>query len=205
MWRSQQRRLGRKKSREYELITRAGRCWALIFSVILLLCAAATAYVIFHLVRETASDDLPTIALKDGQDFAYPLNRLGPAQTRIFAYPIGPRWIRFLVHRDSNGALQSATLSCTTCYAYRQKSHLNRGQLICGRCQDAMHLPGPNQRVSMQNGCVPFAVPFSVDKGMVVIRSETMRQEAERLLQATGENQNAKPASTDAGSQITNE
>jgi uncharacterized membrane protein len=127
--------------------------------------------------KERASDNLPDIVLQAGESFVFDLAQLQSGQTRFFTYPTGSvERSRLLIQRDSDGVIRTAFASCVACYSYRHEHKLNKGNLMCGKCQSAMRIGDQNERLRPEKGCVGVPVPFSVIDNKVIVRPEAITE-----------------------------
>ena len=175
MLRSRHRVIGRRQKRIETLSRQGWRVWAIIAGVLLAVWGTAAWFAISEERKERASDNLPEIALEAGETFVYDLARLESRQTRFFTYPTSSsERSRLLVQRDADGAIRTAFASCIACYSHRRDHKLNKGHLICGKCQSAMRIGDQNERLTSDKSCVAVPVPFSLDNNKVIVRPQVI-------------------------------
>lgn len=175
MWRSRHHVLGRRRKRVDALTRQTWRLWALIAGVLLAVWGTAAGFAFWSLRKASASDNLPAIVLQAGENFVYDLAHLQSGQTRFFTYPTSSsERSKLLVQRDSDGVIRTAFASCIACYAFRADHKLNRGEFMCGHCQQSMRLGDQNERLTPEKGCVAVPVSFSVENDKVVVRPDAI-------------------------------
>lgn len=175
MWRSQHHVLGRRRKRVEALSRQSWRVWAIIAGALVAVWGTAAGFAFWSERKASASDSLPAIVLRAGENFVYDLARLESGQTRFFTYPASSsERSKLLVQRDSNGELRAAFASCIACYAFRGEHKLKQGQFMCGRCQHSMRIGDQNERLAPGKECVAVPVPFSVENNKVVVRPDAI-------------------------------
>ena len=172
----------RKRHRQQVLARKARRVPIGIALVLALLSAATLWHVMSEVQNLTASDNLPAILVGDREDIHYDVAKLAPGQTRFFAYPSDLP--RLIVQKDAKGIVRVAFASCTQCYAYRGAHQLRGGELICARCQHAMRLGDPGEKMTRDKGCVAVPVPFSVEREKLLVKRQIVAEQAEALRQS---------------------
>jgi len=97
-----------------------------------------------------------------------PLTELGPGTARTYCYrdPVG-KIIRFIVARDSDGAIHSAFDACRGCFEHNQGYRVSGGQMVCRFCANRYSLKAMG---SGEASCVPINLPHLVRPNAVEIR-----------------------------------
>ena len=126
-------------------------------------------------------------ALAAGSDLRVLVDEMRPERFYFFTYPVDvPGTVRVVVRRDSGGTIQAALDSCGKCFPYRLRNYDWRGKLICRHCGYPMPLPDPQGPVPPGKGCVPEALPYSLENGLLLVRGQVIVERARMLLATAG-------------------
>ena len=86
-----------------------------------------------------------------------PLAELAPGTARTFCYrDTHNEVIRFIVARDSDGAIQSAFDACRSCFEHHQGYKLSNGEMVCRFCSHRYPLKDMGSGIA---SCVPIRLP----------------------------------------------
>lgn len=168
--------LGRRRSREPMRRREAIIVWGAILGMLALMWGGFAWFTISEMLRASASDNQSPTVLSKSMDIRYPLEQLRPRDTRLFTYPIGPESVRLLLQRDEEGVIRAAFMSCRACYSHRADHHLDKGQLICGRCRHSMRIGDPNEELTARKGCVAVPIRFAVAQGEVLVEAQQIER-----------------------------
>lgn len=123
----------------------------------------------------------PTVLGAD-TDLRLPLADLETGELHLFSYPIdSSTGAEFVVQQGKDGILRVAFASCQRCYGSRHYEW--RGQLVCGHCGHAMNLPAPREKPTEPTGCIPVALPYSIEGDQLVVRGQAIMDGFHRLYQ----------------------
>ncbi len=125
-----------------------------------------------------------------GTDLRIPLEELEEGELHLFTYALdSSTGIEFVAQRDPDGIIRVAFASCRRCAQYR---HLQRGeQIICGHCGHAMAPPDSGQEPTGDDGCIPVALRYVTERGTLLVKGETIRQQYARWYNTAAETQTA--------------
>jgi uncharacterized membrane protein len=104
-----------------------------------------------------------------------PLAR-GTAQKYCWALPDPSETVRFIVARQSNGAINVVLDACRVCYLNNLGYRRTKGGLVCRFCGNRYSID------SLSIGkmsCLPFNLPFQVDHGWVKIKTSDLKAKAD--------------------------
>jgi uncharacterized membrane protein len=114
-------------------------------------------------------DDVITIDLHD----------LGPGSVNFYSYKNGAgTQLRFLLARDSHGALHGAMNACRRCYLYHKGYTSSGGYLVCRYCGNRYKLEEMSRGLS---SCVPINIPVQVNGQTAQIKRADLEHEAASL------------------------
>lgn len=120
-------------------------------------------------------------ALAASADLRLPLADLDEDELNYFTYPVdSTTTVRFLVQRGPDGTPRVAFASCPRCYKYSRPSYEMWGYLVCGHCNHRMRLPNPGEEPTKKSGCVPVAIPFSVENGELIVHGHAIAEKFQR-------------------------
>ena len=103
-----------------------------------------------------------------------PLAR-GTAQKYCWKLPDRPKTVRFIVARQSDGAIKVVLDACRVCYLNNQGYRHARGGLVCRFCGNRYSIDSLNiGRMS----CLPFKLPFELDRGLLKIKMSDLKANA---------------------------
>ena len=129
------------------------------------------------------TDDSEDTVLGVGTDLQLPLADLKKGELHLFTYPIDPATsAQLVVQRGKDGILRAAFAVCRRCSGIRHYEWM--GQLICGHCGHAMQLPDPGEEPTEETGCVPVALPYSVEGNQLVVRGQAIKEKFHRWFQS---------------------
>jgi uncharacterized membrane protein len=103
-----------------------------------------------------------------------PLAR-GTAEKYCWKLPDRPKTVRFIVARQSDGAINVVLDACRVCYLNNLGYRRTRGGLACRFCGNRYSIDSLNiGRMS----CLPFKLPFELDRGLVKIKISDLKANA---------------------------
>ena len=174
-----------KKQRIQTLSRQCSRLCTLLAVLGLLVFGSAAWFIVSNDRKAAAFDHLPEIALTEDSDLAYDSSQLQPHQAQFFSYPLNSsERVRLLVSRDSKGDTRAAFASCTACYRFRNQHYLKNGELICGRCEQAMRVADSNEQPTGK-ACIAVPLPFLLENNKIVIHARAIR-ESTQIFEKTG-------------------
>jgi uncharacterized membrane protein len=119
------------------------------------------------------------ISVSGGDVISIDLHDLGRGSVNFYSYKnsAGDQ-LRFLLARDSNGALHGAMNACRRCYLYRKGYTSSGGYLVCRYCGNRYKLEEMSQGLS---SCVPINLPVQVHGQTAQIKRADLEREAASL------------------------
>ena len=97
-----------------------------------------------------------------------PLAELAPGTAKTFCYrDAHHEVIRFIVARDSDGAIYSAFDACLNCFEHNQGYRLFGGEMVCRFCGHRYPLKNMGSGIA---SCVPIRLPHLSDSDAVQIK-----------------------------------
>jgi uncharacterized membrane protein len=99
----------------------------------------------------------------------------GAAQKYCWKIPGRGRTVRFIVARRSDGGIVAVLDACRVCYLNNLGYRVSRSGLFCRFCGNRYSIDSLNiGRMS----CLPFKLPFEVDRGLVKIKISDLKANA---------------------------
>lgn len=154
-------------------LTDRGHLWLLAAVTAFLLALSVLA--IWFSVREDSGQPV----LKIGTDLRLPLDDLDKGELRLFRYALdSATTTQVAVQRGKDGQIRVAFASCRNCQSFGYYRQFD--QIICSRCRHSMRLPSPGEMPNQKTGCIPVALPYSVEGDQLVVRGPAIKEEFHR-------------------------
>jgi len=116
------------------------------------------------------------IPVSGGDVISIDLHDLGPGSVNFYSYKdAAGDQLRFLLARDSHGALHGAMNACERCYLYRKGYTFSGGDLICRFCGNRYKLEAMSRGLS---SCVPVNLPLQVNGQTAQIKRADLQSRA---------------------------
>jgi uncharacterized membrane protein len=90
--------------------------------------------------------------------------------------------VKFMVQRTPDQIVHVAVASCRACYRNRSSHFAKNGELICGKCEEAMVFESKPQNAS-SNHCALVEVPHAETDRDLTVLSRDVVEEAAKLPQ----------------------
>ena len=137
------------------------------------LCTILVSFSVFLLIREFRDDlpqksDIPVLALAEGQNLHLDLHKLSSPQLHLFEASASRQKVKFLVQRTPDQIVHVAVASCKACYRDRGSHYARNGEMICGKCREAMIFESKGVPTST-NHCALVEVPHTESDGDVAV------------------------------------
>ena len=151
------------------------------------LCTILLAFGIFVIVRQYREDlpqksDIPVVALGEGQNLHLDPRSLSSPQLHLFEASASGQKVKFIVQRTPDQIVHVAVASCRACYKNRNSHYAKNGEMICGKCEEAMDFES-KERQARTNHCALVGIPHSESDHDVAVLVRDVLAEAAKLSQ----------------------
>jgi uncharacterized membrane protein len=151
------------------------------------LCTILLAFGIFVIVREYREDlpqksDVQVVALSDGQDLHLDSRNLVSPQLHLFEASTSRQKVKFVVQRTPDQIVHVAVASCRVCYKNRNSHYAKNGEMICGKCEEAMDFESKG-RQARTNHCALVEIPHAETGHEVTVLVRDVLAEVAKLSQ----------------------
>src|ERR1035441_10432631 len=151
------------------------------------LCAIVLLFGVFVTVREYQEDlpqksDIPVVALAEGENLHLDSNTLVSRRLHLFEASGSGQKVRFLVQRTPDHSVRVAVASCMACYRNRDSHYAKNGEMICGKCKEAMTFESNGERVTT-NHCALVEIPHAETGRELTVLVRDVLAEAAKLSQ----------------------
>src|ERR1035441_8685751 len=151
------------------------------------LCVILLLFGVFLTVREyqealPQKSDIPVVALAEGENLHLDSNTLVSRRLQLFETSAAGQKVRFLVQRSPDHSVRVAVASCMACYRNRNSHYAKNGEMICGKCKEAMTFESNGERVTT-NHCALVEIPHAETGRELTVLVRDVLAEAAKLSQ----------------------
>jgi uncharacterized membrane protein len=158
-----------------------------VFWPVLALCTVLLLFGAFVIVWQYREDspkksDIPVIALSEGQNLHLDQSKLRSSQLHLFEASASGQRVKFIVQRTPDQIVHVALASCKACYRNRDTHYARNGDMICGKCREAMEFEAKGRPVSTTH-CALVDVPHTESDSEVAVLVRDVLAQAAKLPQ----------------------